>query len=40
MMKCLRTVNVDNNTVGWYQSAVLASYLKQVSIAACPNALT
>jgi translation initiation factor 3 subunit H len=27
MMKCLRTVNVDNNTVGWYQSAFLGSFL-------------
>lgn len=25
MMKYLRTVNVDNNTVGWYQSAFLGS---------------
>jgi len=27
MMKCLRTVNVDNNIVGWYQSAMLGSFL-------------
>lgn len=27
MMKCLRTVNVDNNTVGWYQSAYLGSFI-------------
>jgi len=27
MMKNLRTVNVDNNTVGWYQSAFLGSFL-------------
>jgi translation initiation factor 3 subunit H len=27
MMKCLRTVNVDNNTVGWYQSAFLGSFI-------------
>lgn len=26
MMRCLREVNVDNNTVGWYQSATLGSF--------------
>lgn len=26
MMRCLREVNVDNNTVGWYQSTVLGSF--------------
>ncbi|PKU76751.1 Eukaryotic translation initiation factor 3 subunit H [Dendrobium catenatum] len=26
MMRCLREVNVDNNTVGWYQSTLLGSY--------------
>ncbi|XP_076919405.1 eukaryotic translation initiation factor 3 subunit H-like isoform X1 [Bidens hawaiensis] len=26
MMKCLREVNVDNNTVGWYQSTLLGVY--------------
>lgn len=26
MMRCLREVNVDNNTVGWYQSANLGTY--------------
>ncbi|KAK9991349.1 hypothetical protein SO802_026334 [Lithocarpus litseifolius] len=26
MMKCLREVNVDNNTVGWYQSTLLGSF--------------
>lgn len=26
MMRCLRDVNVDNNTVGWYQSTLLGSY--------------
>lgn len=26
MMKCLREVNVDNNTVGWYQSTVVGSF--------------
>jgi len=27
MMRCLRAVNVDHNTVGWYQSTYLSSYL-------------
>jgi translation initiation factor 3 subunit H len=27
MMKCMRAVNVDNNTVGWYQSAYLGSFI-------------
>lgn len=27
MMRCLRAVNVDNNTVGWYQSAYLSNFL-------------
>lgn len=26
MMRCLREVNVDNNTVGWYQSTFMGSY--------------
>lgn len=26
MMRCLREVNVDNNTVGWYQSANLGTF--------------
>ncbi|VAH47141.1 unnamed protein product [Triticum turgidum subsp. durum] len=26
MMRCLREVNVDNNTVGWYQSCLLGSF--------------
>ncbi|CAI5465366.1 unnamed protein product [Closterium sp. Yama58-4] len=26
MMRCLREVNVDNNTVGWYQSTTLGSF--------------
>eukprot|EP00884_Botryococcus_braunii_P000227 jgi/Botrbrau1/10204/Bobra.116_1s0020.1 len=26
MMRCLREVNVDNNTVGWYQSTMMGSY--------------
>jgi len=29
MMKCLRKVNVDSNTVGWYQSAYLGDFLNQ-----------
>jgi len=29
MMKCLRDVNVDNNTVGWYQSSFLGLHLNQ-----------
>ncbi|ORE05706.1 hypothetical protein BCV72DRAFT_134022 [Rhizopus microsporus var. microsporus] len=27
MMRCLRAVNVDNNTVGWYRSAHLGSFV-------------
>ena len=27
MMRCLRDVNVDNNTVGWYQSTYLGSFV-------------
>ncbi|CAI2172327.1 17085_t:CDS:2 [Funneliformis geosporum] len=27
MMRCLREVNVDNNTVGWYQSTYLGSFV-------------
>ncbi|MEW5319343.1 MAG: hypothetical protein WDW38_010502 [Sanguina aurantia] len=26
MMRCLREVNVDNNTVGWYQSATMGTF--------------
>ncbi|KAG8467897.1 hypothetical protein KFE25_006949 [Diacronema lutheri] len=29
MMRCLRNVNVDNNTVGWYQSTHLGSYMTE-----------
>jgi translation initiation factor 3 subunit H len=29
MMRCMREVNVDNNTVGWYQSAYLGSYVNE-----------
>jgi translation initiation factor 3 subunit H len=32
MMRCLREVNVDNNTVGWYQSTYLGSYLNESMI--------
>eukprot|EP00160_Parvularia_atlantis_P016200 Unigene5015_Nuclearia_a/m.15379 Unigene5015_Nuclearia_a/g.15379 ORF Unigene5015_Nuclearia_a/g.15379 Unigene5015_Nuclearia_a/m.15379 type:complete len:338 (-) Unigene5015_Nuclearia_a:32-1045(-) len=32
MMKCLREVNADNNSVGWYQSTYLGSYLGQAMI--------
>jgi len=27
MMQCLREVNVDNNTVGWYQSTYFSSFI-------------
>jgi translation initiation factor 3 subunit H len=27
MMRCLREVNVDNNTVGWYRSAHLGNFM-------------
>lgn len=36
MMKCLRTINVDNNTVGWYQSSIMGSYLTQVRAVGLP----
>ena len=26
MMRCLREVNADNNTVGWYQSTSLGAF--------------
>jgi translation initiation factor 3 subunit H len=32
MMRCLREVNVDNNTVGWYQSSGLGSFQTQEMI--------
>ena len=32
MMKCLRDVNADVNTVGWYQSTLLESYLTRSTI--------
>eukprot|EP00211_Chloroparvula_japonica_P007624 CAMPEP_0119118976 /NCGR_PEP_ID=MMETSP1310-20130426/674_1 /TAXON_ID=464262 /ORGANISM="Genus nov. species nov., Strain RCC2339" /LENGTH=329 /DNA_ID=CAMNT_0007108385 /DNA_START=52 /DNA_END=1041 /DNA_ORIENTATION=+ len=28
MMRCLRDVNVDSNTVGWYQSTYMGSFMK------------
>ena len=32
MLKCLREVNSDSNSVGWYQSTYLGSYLGQAMI--------
>jgi len=32
MMRCLREVNVDNNTVGWYTSTYLGSFLNEALI--------
>lgn len=32
MMRCLREVNVDNNTVGWYQSSMMGNYQTQETI--------
>ena len=32
MMRCLREVNVDNNTVGWYQSTYFSSFIDDVCI--------
>ena len=32
MMRCLRDVNVDNNTVGWYQSTYLSSFIDESCI--------
>jgi translation initiation factor 3 subunit H len=29
MMKSLREVNIDHNSVGWYQSTYLGSYVTQ-----------
>lgn len=29
MMRCLREVNVDNNSVGWYQSAAMGAFQNQ-----------
>jgi hypothetical protein len=35
MMRCLREINVDNNTVGWYQSTYLGSYYTEVGVGGC-----
>lgn len=32
MMRCLREVNVDNNTVGWYQSTYFSSFIEDSCI--------
>lgn len=32
MMRCLREVNVDNNTVGWYQSTYFSSFIDESCI--------
>jgi translation initiation factor 3 subunit H len=32
MMRCLREVNVDNNTVGWYSSTYMGSFINESSI--------
>jgi len=32
MMRCLREVNVDNNTVGWYSSTYIGSFINEGSI--------
>ena len=32
MMRCLREVNVDNNTVGWYQSTYFSSFVEDACI--------
>jgi len=32
MLRCLREVNVDHNTIGWYQSCYLGSFLNQSMI--------
>eukprot|EP01118_Nematostelium_gracile_P016656 TRINITY_DN6954_c0_g1_i2.p1 TRINITY_DN6954_c0_g1~~TRINITY_DN6954_c0_g1_i2.p1 ORF type:complete len:243 (+),score=53.79 TRINITY_DN6954_c0_g1_i2:55-729(+) len=32
MMKCLREVNVDNNTVGWYNSTYMGSFINDATI--------
>ena len=32
MMRCLRDVNVDNNTVGWYQSTYFSSFIEESCI--------
>ncbi|KAH6565617.1 hypothetical protein BASA50_007977 [Batrachochytrium salamandrivorans] len=37
MMRCLRSLNYDANTVGWYQSAYMGSYWNQAFIEAQYN---
>ena len=32
MMRCLREVNVDNNTVGWYQSTYFSSFIDESTV--------
>ena len=32
MLQCLTDVNVDNNTVGWYQSTYMDSFMNQTTI--------
>jgi translation initiation factor 3 subunit H len=32
MMRCLREVNVDNNTVGWYSSTYMGAFLNELTI--------
>ena len=32
MMRCLREVNVDNNTVGWYSSTYMGSFINEGTI--------
>jgi translation initiation factor 3 subunit H len=32
MMRCLREVNVDNNTVGWYSSTYMGSFLNESTL--------
>lgn len=32
MMRCLRDVNVDNNTVGWYQSTYFSSFIDETCV--------
>jgi len=32
MMRCLREVNVDNNTVGWYQSTYFSSFIDETCV--------
>ena len=32
MMRCLRLVNVDHSTAGWYQAAYFGSYINQSTV--------